>query len=244
MSHLSRERSGASLQNFVAQTLPQANRHLRHADPAAIIDWSIETAQALAEDSDQVEGRLDHLPPIMMTTSMGVNAAVMLHAVTTRLPGIPVVWVDTGFNLADTYRVAHQLERDLNLNLKVYSPRMTSERIRTLMDGIPLPEDQEQHRRFTELVKLEPFDRAIQELQPRVWLTGIRREETAYRRGLECVTYDSRGLIKVAPFFNATDADLEDYRRRYSLPTTRHYFDPTKVHANRECGLHSQPSAA
>ena len=244
MSQLSRVQSGAWLQRFVAQTLPRANRDLRHADPAAVIDWSIETARALAEDRGTTPGPLDELPPIMVTTSMGVNAAVMLHAVTARLPGIPVVWVDTGFNLADTYRVAHQLEHDLNLNLKVYGPHMTSERIRTLMDGIPLPEDQEQHRRFTELVKLEPFDRAVQELQPRVWLTGIRREETAYRRGLECVTYDSRGLIKVAPFFHATDADLEDYRLRYSLPTTSHYFDPTKVHANRECGLHSQPSAA
>jgi len=244
MSQRSREQSKTSLQCFAAQTLPQANRNLRHADPATIIDWSIETARALAEESSQTAGCLGHLPPIMMTTSMGVNAAVMLHAVTTRLPGIPVIWVDTGFNLADTYRVAHQLERDLNLNLRVYSPRMTPERIRTLMGGVPLTEDEEQHRRFTELVKLEPFDRAIQELQPRVWLTGIRREETAYRRSLECVTYDSRGLIKVAPFFHATEADLEAYRRRYSLPTTRHYFDPTKVDASRECGLHTASSAA
>ena len=134
---LSREQSEASLQCFVAQSLPQANRNLRHADPAAIIDWSIETARALADESGQTAGHLGDLPPIMMTTSMGVNAAVMLHAVTTRLPGIPVVWVDTGFNLADTYRVAHQLEHNLNLNLKVYSPHMTSERIRTLMNGIP-----------------------------------------------------------------------------------------------------------
>ena len=244
MSQRSREQSETSLQSFAAETLPQANRKLRHADPAAIIDWSIETSRALAEESRQTAGRLGHLPPIMMTTSMGVNAAVMLHAVTSRLPNIPVVWVDTGFNLADTYRVAHQLEHDLNLNLRVYSPRMTPERIRTLMGGVPLTTDEEQHRRFTELVKLEPFDRAIQELQPRVWLTGIRREETAYRRGLECVTYDSRGLIKVAPFFHATEADLEAYRRRYSLPTTKHYFDPTKVDASRECGLHTASSAA
>ena len=244
MPQLPRVQTDSLLQGFVARSLPTANRHLRDAEPSTIINWSIDAARALSDSRVKSAETLANLPPIMMTTSMGVNAAVMLHAVTTRLPGIPVVWVDTGFNLADTYRVAHQLERDLNLNLKVYSPRMTPERIRTLMGGVPLAEDEQQHSRFTELVKLEPFNRAVDELQPRVWLTGIRREETAYRRGLECVTYDSRGLIKVAPFFHATEADLEAYRRRYSLPTTRHYFDPTKLDASRECGLHTASSAA
>jgi phosphoadenosine phosphosulfate reductase len=26
---------------------------------------------------------------------------------------------------------------------------------------------------------------------------------------------------------------------RYELPTCKHYFDPTKVHDSRECGLHT-----
>ena len=231
--------------DFAHWLLPEANRALAAADPTTAIDWSIQLAAALAGlEQPLADSELDgRALPIVMSTSMGVNAAVMLHAVTAQLPGIPVVWVDTGFNVAEAYRVADQLERDLKLNLKVYSPRMTSERIRSLAGGIPLPEEADEHRRFTQLVKLEPFDRAIKELCPRVWLTGIRREETAHRRTLDKVTFDARGLIKVAPFFDATEQDLEDYRRRYSLPSTLRYFDPTKVHEGRECGLHTQSTA-
>lgn len=33
-------------------------------------------------------------------------------------------------------------------------------------------------------VKLEPFARALEDFQPEVWLTGIRREETELRKSL------------------------------------------------------------
>ncbi len=33
--------------------------------------------------------------------------------------------------------------------------------------------------------------------------------------------------------------DVEDYMERFELPTCKHYFDPTKVHDGRECGLHT-----
>ncbi|MFN3164388.1 MAG: phosphoadenosine phosphosulfate reductase family protein [Pseudohongiellaceae bacterium] len=43
----------------------------------------------------------------------------------------------------------------------------------------------------------EPFARALDEFQPEVWLTGIRREETEHRKTLDIVSLDNRGIIKV-----------------------------------------------
>ena len=45
------------------------------------------------------------------TTSMGRNAAVMLHLVSQIDPSVPTIWVDTGYNLRDTYVVAERLIR-------------------------------------------------------------------------------------------------------------------------------------
>ena len=36
-----------------------------------------------------------------------------------------------------------------------------------------------------------------------------------------------------------SEQHLKDYVERRSLPSCRHYFDPTKVDDNRECGLHT-----
>ena len=173
------------------------------------------------------------------TTSMGKNAAVMLHLVSAVDTSVPVVWVDSGYNLRDTYVVAERLIRDLELDMHVYSPLMTSERRNAIMGGVPTVDEEERHQEFTRQVKLEPFARALEEFKPEIWLTGIRKEETEHRQSLDIVSMDNRGIIKVAPIFNWSEDDVEAYMEQYELPTCRHYFDPTKVHDGRECGLHT-----
>ena len=202
--------------------LKSVNDMLRGASAPAVVEWAL------------AQGR-----PTIATTSMGRNAALMLHLVSQVDRTVPTVWIDTGYNLRDTYVVAERLIRDLELDIRVYSPLMTSERRNAIMGGIPTVDEEEQHREFTRQVKLEPFARALEDLQPEIWLTGIRREETEHRKTLDIVSLDDRGILKVAPIFYWSEADVEDYMQRHQLPTCRHYFDPTKVHDGRECGLHT-----
>ncbi|WP_243391610.1 phosphoadenosine phosphosulfate reductase family protein [Pseudohalioglobus lutimaris] len=202
--------------------LDSVNASLRDAGPGDIVRWALSLqAKTIA------------------TTSMGKNAAVMLHLVSEVDKSVPTIWVDTGYNLRDTYIVAERLIRDLELNMHVYSPLMTSERRNAIMGGVPTIDEEERHQEFTRQVKLEPFARALDTFQPDVWLTGIRREETEHRKTLDIVSLDDRGIIKVAPIFNWSDDDVEAYMEQYELPTCRHYFDPTKVLDGRECGLHT-----
>ncbi|MDH3993981.1 MAG: phosphoadenosine phosphosulfate reductase family protein [Gammaproteobacteria bacterium] len=202
--------------------LDSVNASLRDASAREVVQWALD------------QGRRT-----IATTSMGRNAAVMLHLVSELDKSVPTVWVDTGYNLRDTYVVAERLIRDLEINMHVYSPLMTSERRNAIMGGIPTVDEEERHQDFTEQVKLEPFGRALDEFQPEIWLTGIRREETEHRQSLDIVSVDNRGIIKVAPIFYWSEDDVEDYMEQHQLPTCRHYFDPTKVHDGRECGLHT-----
>ena len=198
------------------------NAALRNASPQEIVQWAL--AQSV---------------PTIATTSMGRNAALMLHLVSEVDKSVPTIWVDTGYNLRDTYVVAERLIKDLALDIHVYSPLMTSERRNAIMGGIPTVDEEERHQDFTEQVKLEPFNRALNEFKPEIWLTGIRREETEHRKSLDIVSMDNRGIIKVAPIFYWSDEEVEDYMESRELPTCRHYFDPTKVFDGRECGLHT-----
>ncbi len=202
--------------------LNAVNQSLRNASPSEIIRWAVAQKKK-----------------IISTTSFGKNAAVMLHMAQAEAPGLPVIWVDTGYNLRDTYVVAERLIKSLDLNMRIFSPQMTSERRNSIMGGIPTIEDSEQHEEFTRQVKLEPFNRAIEALQPEIWLTGIRQQETDHRKTLDIVSIDGRGIVKVAPIFYWDDDQVESYMNQHSLISCRHYFDPTKVHDGRECGLHT-----
>lgn len=178
--------------------------------------------------------------PAFTSTSFSPNSAVMLHLISRIDPNVPIVWVDSGYNVPDAYLVAEELIQKLRLNIRVYNPLMSSERRNALMGGIPHPDDNpELFQEFTRQVKLEPFQRAIDELNPEIWLTGIRRDETEFRKTLDIVSIDNRGLIRVAPLFNWSEAEVEDYMRSHNLPSCRHYFDPTKITSDAECGLHT-----
>jgi phosphoadenosine phosphosulfate reductase len=173
-----------------------------------------------------------------VSTSFGPFSAVTLHLATRVQPDIPVLWVDSGYGTAAMYRFADELERVLQLNLRIFRPRR-SRAHREAIEG-PLPEVHEPgHAAFTEEVKLEPFDRAVRELGGEVWITGIRAEETPERARMEPVSLARDGILKVAPVLHWNSRQMHEYLRRHRLPNNFDYFDPTKVEDRRECGLHT-----
>lgn len=172
----------------------------------------------------------------VITTNFRPYEVAILHAVTTVKPDINVIWCDTGYNTPDTYRHADYLINRLNLNIKFYVPKQTVG-YRNIVMGIPDISDPN-HKLFTQQVKLEPFTRAMQEHQPDVWFTNLRKGQTAFRDSIDMVSQDANGIVKVSPFYNFSDEDLDTYLNLHNLPNEHIYYDPTKVLENRECGLH------
>ncbi|QEM81041.1 phosphoadenosine phosphosulfate reductase family protein [Halomonas binhaiensis] len=203
------------------QQLDIINRDLGQ-DPAALIRWSLEQGSR----------------PIV-TTNFRPFEAVILHMVASQRPDIPVVWMDHGYNTEATYRFADALVKRLNLNLISYLPLRTRAH-REAVEGPTPGIDDPRHAAFTEEVKLEPFNRALRELAPDVWFTALRAEDTPERSRMQPVSRNGDGLLKVAPLLHWTARDLYQYLQTHDLPNEFDYFDPTKVEAKRECGLHLQ----
>lgn len=178
----------------------------------------------------------------LVTTNFGPYSAVLLHMCTQVRPDLPVLWVDSGYNTRQTYLYAERLIEMLDLDIHVYNPLQSAARRDALM-GIPEVDDP-RHETFTEQVKLEPFRRAFADLQPDLWLTALRREQTEFRQGLETVTQDQPGgVLKVSPLLDWRETDMKAYLLAHGLPNENRYFDPTKVLGNRECGLHNRFTA-
>jgi len=201
--------------------LDQINQQLRLKSPEQIVRWAMQLDQA-----------------IIASTSFSKGSAVMLNILQQAEATFPVVWVDSGYNTPETYRVAQRLIDGFTLDFHIFTPRVSVER-RAALGGVPSPES-EAFKRFVEEVKLEPFQRALQELKPNIWITGIRREETVHREMLDIVTWDENGLLKVAPIFDWTQERVDRYLQSLDLPSPRSYFDPTKLSEHAECGLHTR----
>ncbi len=166
-----------------------------------------------------------------ISTKFGPDSAVLLHLLVAERPDIPVVWVDTGYNTRATLRFAEELRERLRLNLHIFWPEQKA------LEWPPSLDDPE-HAAFTRRVKLEPFNRALEALQPDLWFSGLRREQTAYRAGLDAFNRSPGGLLKVAPLLDWTQADMDRYMEHHGLPSEPDYYDPTKGEPRRECGLH------
>ena len=203
----------------------QANAELAGKHPKDIVEWAV-----------GLGGKT------IVTTNFGPYEAVILHLATRVQPDMEVVWIDSGYATRKTYLFAEKLIQDLDLNVTVYNPLMSAARRDALM-GIPDVDDP-QHEEFTNQVKLEPFGRAMREVNPDVWLTAVRRDQTAFRKNMDIVSQDKPdSVIKVAPVLEWTEADMQAYLDEYGLPNETNYYDPTKVLGNRECGLHNRFTA-
>jgi phosphoadenosine phosphosulfate reductase len=179
---------------------------------------------------------VEHAKNPVIFSNFRPMAVAFLHLVTQPKKDIPVIWVDHGFNTPETYRHIERVVDHLDLNLKVYSPKMSAAHYLAVHGEIP-PLDTSEHDHFSRIVKLEPFNRAMEDLKPDVWLNGIRHDQNAHRKGLNVFTLGSHGTVRTAPMFHLNELDVEEYIFDRDLPDNHDYFDPTKGEEYRECGL-------
>jgi phosphoadenosine phosphosulfate reductase len=208
---------------MTAEQIKNANAELANKSPLEIVKWAVA----------QADGRA------IVSTNFRPYEAVILHLATQADPDIPVLWVDHGYNRPATYQHAEALKKMLRLNIKPYLPKISAAHFHAVCGDIPSPSDEEGLKKFSKLVKLEPFQRGMKELAPTVWITALRKSQNQNRAGFEIVSYDETfNCLKVNPILNLTDVDLESYLKKHTLPNEWDYFDPAKADEKRECGLH------
>jgi len=224
---------------------------------AALERYRTSLSELTAEQ--RVAWALETLPgEHIVSSSFGAQSAVMLHLVSRQKQDVPVVLVDTGYLFPETYRFVDELQDRLQLNLSVYRPRHSAawqearhgKRWEQGIDGI------EEYNRDN---KVEPMERALDELDVGTWFAGLRRAQSAERSGIPLIE-TSGERWKVHPIADWTDRDIFRYLREHGLPyhplwekgfvsigdvhTTRSLADVASLNETRffglkrECGLH------
>ena len=166
--------------------LKNLNKQLKNKSPEEILDWSLKLSNRR-----------------IVTTSFGTFSSILLSLITKKDKDIDVIWCDTGFNSTETYEFAQNLIHKLRLNINVYKPLLDKSVIDSTF-GLPNIND-EKYNQFKEIVKLEPFKRALIEHQPDIWFTNIRNGQTDFRNTKDILSYNKEGILKVSPFYYWSD---------------------------------------
>ncbi len=181
--------------------LESANAELAHATAQDIVRWALDT---FGDD-------------LAMSTSFGTQSAAMLHLVTRVAPSIPVIWIDTGYLPAETYQHAERVTRQLQLNLHVYQAEMSPARMEALHGRLWEKDGDEGLSAYLKMRKVEPMERALEELGIEAWMAGLRLDQTSFRRDLDVVTNQGE-IVKVHPILEWSERKIHSYIRIHGLP--------------------------
>ncbi|USD65037.1 phosphoadenylyl-sulfate reductase [Vibrio sp. SCSIO 43136] len=152
----------------------------------------------------------------VVSSSFGIQAAVMLHLVSQVKADVPVILTDTGYLFAETYQFIDQLTEQLGLNLQIFraeaGPAWQEARYGKLWEqGV------EGIEKYNRLNKVEPMRRALDTLQAGTWFSGLRREQSSSRANLPILAIQN-GVFKFLPVIDWSNKDVHYYLEKHGLP--------------------------
>ena len=205
---------------------------------------------------DLVKRELDRGDAACVTSSFQAECVVLVHMIRRFRPDIPVLFLDTAHHFDETVRYRDEIAAAWGLKLVVLKAAAPS-------PGLWRESTQACCGRH----KVEPLFTALAGYA--TWFTGLRREQSASRAGLEEVEPFTVGggavLRKISPLARWTTPEVWDYAGRHGIPLLPLYergytsigcepctslpLDPSNGRSGRwggqklECGIHIQSSS-
>jgi phosphoadenosine phosphosulfate reductase len=172
-----------------------ANRRFEYAHPLETLAWAGRTFGSR----------------LVVASSMADE--VVAHLASQAVPGIDVVFLDTGYHFPETIEFRRQVQQRLDVTIHDIRPELTVAE----QDAAYGPQ---LHGRDPDaccaMRKVEPLHRALDPYD--AWISGVRREESASRAGTAVVAWDAaRGKVKVNPIATWSQAQVDDYASTYGL---------------------------
>jgi len=197
--------------------------------------------------------------PVCLTCSFQAEDMIVLSLLKNRIPGIPVLFLETGYHFSDTYQFRDRIAAEWKLNLVNVLPSKTVEQQES-QSGILYREDP---AKCCQLRKVEPLMESLEPFE--IWFTGLRREQSPTRKNLRKVEQhrlpSGKTLLKVSLLADWTWGQVWAYTGKHGLdylpqydqgylsigcePCTAIPADPANPRSGRwsgkklECGIHT-----
>ena len=184
------------------QEIANLNLGFEEAQPSDILAWALEKSG---------------LQEIAIASAFQTEGTVVIHMATQIRPDVPILFLETGFQFAETLAFKERLTEQLGLNVRdlvgEYSvDRQEAEFGARLFESNP--------EVCCEINKVRPMFEALRGLD--AWVTSVRRDSSHTRATTPIVErYDleqDRPIVKVNPMANWTKPQVWGYLKEHDLP--------------------------
>lgn len=155
---------------------------------------------------------------IVFSTSFGLEDQVITHIIFSKNIPIKIFTLDTGRLFPETYSVWSRTKEIYNKNISSYSPY--TETIQNLVSEKgpnSFYESVENRQKCCYIRKVEPLKRALKGNE--IWVTGIRKEQSASRNNLSPVEWDENNhIIKYHPLFDWGFEEVKSFISKNHVP--------------------------
>jgi len=152
--------------------------------------------------------------PTSLAVACSMADAVLPGLVADALPGVDVLFLDTGYHFSETLVTRDLVAEELDVRIVDVRPRLRVAEQDTAYGPELWRRDPGACCRMR---KVEPLRAALGGYE--AWITGVRRDEGPTRADTPIVTWDeSFGLVKVNPLVDWTFEHLLTYAASHRLP--------------------------
>ena len=150
---------------------------------------------------------------LFTTSSFQSHSIVMLHILSRIDPGIPVVFINTGYHFPETVRFKDEVTRLFSLNtidLKPTTPKF----MQRDADGRLLFTSDPDHCCY--LNKTMPVDALLRKHD--IWINGVRADQSTVRSRMKVEQEAPHGTIRFHPMLDWTPRMIYSYQKEFNLP--------------------------
>jgi len=154
----------------------------------------------------------------IFSTSFGIEDQVITHLLSEINATTRVFTLDTGRLFPETYYVWNRTLDVYKLPIQAYYPKTEAvEELISTKGPSSFYESTENRKECCFIRKIEPLKRAIKGYK--VWITGIRAEQSENRDHMEFIEWDEGNqIIKIHPLFNWTLEMVETFLKVNFVP--------------------------
>lgn len=87
-------------------------------------------------------------------------------------------------------------------------------------------------------LKRQPLLDYIKSNSFKIWVSGIRKDQSQSRKSVEFIEVTDLNVIKISPLFAWSKIDVSDLISANKLKINSEYVDLCKLNDSKECGLH------
>lgn len=163
--------------------------------------------------------RLSNSADVTFSTSFGAEDQVITHLIFKHFNDCPIFTLDTGRLFQETYDTFHSTINKYKLDIEVFSPDSNDLKELYKSQGANGFYDSIENRKSCCGVrKVIPLKKALK--GKKIWITGLRAEQSENRSDLSKVEYDSHfDIIKIHPILDWTWEETLNYLKDNGVPT-------------------------